>query len=100
MDENQDRSVTVPPQGRPSLFCFAVLFVKDGNGPRIQKDLGSPLKAPASSSSPWSGFARQTNADLSHRSANSLNQAQVAGEPQRSKRLPLASFGNENARST
>ena len=45
MDNNQDPSVGVPPNGHPSFFGFAVLLVQDGDGQPIQKELGSTLEA-------------------------------------------------------
>ena len=45
MDNNQNPSVGVPPNGHPSFFRFAVLLVKDGDGQWIQKELGSTLEA-------------------------------------------------------
>ena len=45
MDENQNSSVAVLPHGHPPFLFFAVLLVKDGNGPWIKKELGSTLEA-------------------------------------------------------
>ena len=44
MDENEDPSVAIPANGDPSFFLFAVLFVKDGYGQWIQKQVGSTLE--------------------------------------------------------
>ena len=40
MDNNQDPSVAVPPDGHPPLFRPSVLLVKDERGQGIQKKLG------------------------------------------------------------
>jgi len=47
MDDNQEPPVAVPPKGHLSFFCFGVLFVKDGDGQRIQQEFGSTLEADA-----------------------------------------------------
>ena len=44
MDENEDPSVAIPANGDPSFFLFAVLFVKNGYGQWIQKEVGSTLE--------------------------------------------------------
>jgi hypothetical protein len=44
VDENQEPSAALPPNGHPSFLRFTVLLVKDGNGQGIQEELGSPLE--------------------------------------------------------